>query len=232
MDSVSGAIILAGGLGTRLKSISKDTPKPLMPINDKVFLDYPIHQLKKFNINNIFLSVGFNHNLIVDYFKNTELKYIIEEEPLGTGGAIKKALSQISHFENIVILNGDTFFNIDYDKLVELHLKTRSDITIGSKIIQKPYRYGTMEVENSKVIDFKEKKEIEEGVVNCGIYIINKSILKYFPSEEKFSFEKEILENQIQKLKISTLISDSYFIDIGIPEDYNKAISELPQFLK
>jgi len=89
-----------------------------------------------------------------------------------------------------------------------------------------------MEVENSKVIDFKEKKEIEEGVVNCGIYIINKSILKYFPSEEKFSFEKEILENQIQKLKISTLISDSYFIDIGIPEDYNKAISELPQFLK
>jgi len=232
MDSVSGAIILAGGLGTRLKSISKDTPKPLMPINDKVFLDYPIHQLKKFNINNIFLSVGFNHNLIVDYFKNTELKYIIEEEPLGTGGAIKKALSQISDFENIVILNGDTFFNIDYDKLVELHLKTRSDITIGSKIIQKPYRYGTMEVENSKVIDFKEKKEIEEGVVNCGIYIINKSILKYFPSEEKFSFEKEILENQIQKLKISTLISDSYFIDIGIPEDYNKAISELPQFLK
>jgi len=232
MDSVSGAIILAGGLGTRLKSISKDTPKPLMPINDKVFLDYPIHQLKKFNINNIFLSVGFNHNLIVDYFKNTELKYIIEEEPLGTGGAIKKALSQISDFENIVILNGDTFFNIDYDKLVELHLKTRSDITIGSKIIQKPYRYGTMEIENSKVIDFKEKKEIEEGVVNCGIYIINKSILKYFPSEEKFSFEKEILENQIQKLKISTLISDSYFIDIGIPEDYNKAISELPQFLK
>lgn len=232
MDSVSGAIILAGGLGTRLKSISKDTPKPLMPISDKVFLDYPIHQLKKFNINNIFLSVGFNHNLIVDYFKNTELKYIIEEEPLGTGGAIKKALSQISDFENIVILNGDTFFNIDYDKLVELHLKTRSDITIGSKIIQKPYRYGTMEIENSKVIDFKEKKEIEEGVVNCGIYIINKSILKYFPSEEKFSFEKEILENQIQKLKISTLVSDSYFIDIGIPEDYNKAISELPQFLK
>ncbi len=232
MDSVSGAIILAGGLGTRLKSISKDTPKPLMPISDKVFLDYPIHQLKKFKINNIFLSVGFNHNLIVDYFKNTELKYIIEEEPLGTGGAIKKALSQIPDFENIVILNGDTFFNIDYDKLVELHLKTRSDITIGSKIIQKPYRYGTMEIENSKVIDFKEKKEIEEGVVNCGIYIINKSILKYFPSEEKFSFEKEILENQIQKIKISTLVSDSYFIDIGIPEDYNKAISELPQFLK
>lgn len=118
MDSISGAIILAGGLGTRLKSISNNIPKPLMPINDKVFLDYPIHQLKKFNINNIYLSVGFNYELITDYFKNTDIKYIIEDQPLGTGGAIKKALSQITDFENIIILNGDTYFDVEDRKSV------------------------------------------------------------------------------------------------------------------
>lgn len=232
MDSLSGAIILAGGLGTRLKSISNNTPKPLMPINDKVFLDYPIHQLKKYKINNIYLSVGFNYELITEYFKNTDLKYIIEDEPLGTGGAIKKALSQIPDFENIIILNGDTFFDVDYDKLIDLHLKNQSDITIVSKMVLNPHRYGTMEVDNNKVFKFNEKQEISEGIINCGIYVINKSILKYFPESEKFSFEKEILEAQTCKLNISTLVSDSYFIDIGIPEDYNKSLTELPQFLK
>lgn len=232
MDSISGAIILAGGLGTRLKSISNNIPKPLMPINDKVFLDYPIHQLKKFNINNIYLSVGFNYELITDYFKNTDIKYIIEDQPLGTGGAIKKALSQITDFENIIILNGDTYFDVDYDKLINLHLKTRSDITIASKMVLYPHRYGTMEIVNDKIVNFNEKQEIDEGIINCGIYVINKSLLKYFPKSEKFSFEKEILESQTTKLKIITLVSDSYFIDIGIPEDYNKALTELPQFLK
>ncbi len=223
MDSVKSAIILAGGLGTRLKSVSGDTPKPLMPINDKVFLDFLIDNLKKYNINNIYLSISYNYEIFLNYYKNTNLKYIIEETPMGTGGAIKMALQKINE-NNILILNGDTFFDINYNNLINKHLTNNYDITIATKSMNHPYRYGTIEVKDDNIIQFKEKCEIDVGIINCGIYVVNSRILNIFPSADKFSFEKDVLEKYTNQLKIIQQNSDGYFIDIGIPEDYQKAI--------
>lgn len=231
MDNLENAVILAGGLGTRLKSISKDTPKPLMPIKDKVFLDYPISQISKFNIENIYLAISYNSKFIINHYKDKNLKYLIEEIPLGTGGAIKNALNNINS-ENILFLNGDTLFNINIKEMYQKHLINDADITIASKILDNPHRYGTMDISNNRVVRFNEKKEIDSGVINCGIYIINKRIINKFPESEKFSFENEILENKTDELKLIPYISDDYFIDIGIPEDYYKAVNDLPNLFQ
>lgn len=230
MDNIKDAVILAGGLGTRLKSVSNDTPKPLMPIEDKVFLDYPIKQVKKSNVENIYLAISFNSQFIINHYKNENYKYLIEDTPLGTGGAIKKALNEIQS-QNILFLNGDTIFNINVLEMYQKHILNDADITIASKVLDFPYRYGTMDISNNKIINFNEKKEIDSGLINCGIYIINKRILKHFPTQEKFSFEKEILEKKTIDIKIIPYISDAYFIDIGIPEDYYRAIKELPNII-
>ncbi len=222
MDSLNTAVILAGGLGTRLKSVSGDTPKPLMPINNKVFLDYLIDNLRKHNINDIYLCISYNFEKFTYYYKNNDLKFIIEDNPLGTGGAIKLAFQEVNQ-KNILVLNGDTFFDINFNDFIKNHFKSKADISLATKKMEKPYRYGTVDVNGNRVLKFNEKKEIDKGIINCGIYILNSNINKFFPKEDKFSFEKDILEKHTSELNIVQQLSDGYFIDIGIPEDYVRA---------
>ncbi|HEH4843397.1 TPA: nucleotidyltransferase family protein, partial [Campylobacter jejuni] len=182
------AIILCGGLGTRLKSVIKDIPKPMAPINDKPFLEFIFEYLKKQGIKEVILAVSYKYEVIQEYFKDEflsiKIKYSIEKEPLGTGGAIKEALKFIKN--EAYVLNGDTFFDIDLTKLklngnrICLALKQMNDFD----------RYGTVNVDkHGFVISFEEKVFKKQGLINGGIYLLTKDIFNEFDLEKKFSFE-------------------------------------------
>ncbi len=213
------AIVLAGGLGTRLRSVVQDLPKPMAPINGEPFLAFVLEHLKKQGITEVILSVSYKYELIQEYFKDEfhgmRIRYNIEKELLGTGGAIKDALKLIKN--EVYVLNGDTFFDIDLKKLV---LSNSNKICIALKQIQNFDRYGTVNIDKQGLVtSFEEKVFKKQGLINGGIYLLKKDIFDKFDLEKKFSFE-EFLQENYKSLKIQTQIFDDYFIDIGIPEDY------------
>lgn len=221
------AIVLAGGLGTRLRSVVVDLPKPMAPIGDKPFLEYILKYLQKNGITRAILSVGYKWETIKEYFgdkfENIELVYSVEDEPLGTGGAIKKAMNQVKNSQ-VYIINGDTFFDVD---LKSLDLKDKSKLILSLKHMTDFDRYGCVEKdENNLVTAFTEKGYRESGNINGGIYLASKDIFSEYDLDEKFSFE-EFMQENFKQLKINSAIFDNYFIDIGIPEDYEKAQVDL-----
>ncbi|MBT0818071.1 nucleotidyltransferase family protein [Campylobacter lari] len=214
------AIVLAGGLGTRLKSVVQDLPKPMAPINGKPFLAFVLEYLKKQGIAEVVLSVSYKYELIQEYFKDEfeglRIRYNIEKELLGTGGAIKDALKLIQN--QAYVLNGDTIFDIDLKKLV----LNDSKICIALKQMQNFDRYGTVNVNGQGIVtSFEEKIFKKQGLINGGIYLLEKDIFDKFDLGKKFSFE-EFLQSNCNVLKIQTQIFNDYFIDIGIPEDYRR----------
>ena len=228
------AIVLAGGFGTRLQSVVSDVPKPMAKVKHKPFLEYILYYLKENGITRVILSVGYKHEIIKDYFQSSfsgmEIDYVVEDEPLGTGGAILKAWP-IMNQNHIFVINGDTFFNVDLKYLLSAHLSYQSDLTLSLKPMVSFNRYGCVEIDqNFKVIDFKEKEFTLKGNINGGIYIINKNIFESFKLPKRFSFE-EFMHKNINDLNIYATIFNSYFIDIGIPEDYKKAQNELARYL-
>ncbi len=215
-------IILAGGFGTRLRTVVKDIPKPMAPINGKPFLHYIFQELAFQQIQQVVLSVGHLKEIIQDYFQDKylgiDIQYAIENEPLGTGGGIKHAFNYVEH--DAFVLNGDTYFDIDLIQLKE----ENCDIAIALKPMFEFDRYGTVELDTqNKIIAFNEKKYCTHGLINGGVYYFNKTLFDKIPTAQKFSFEKDILEAHTQQLNIQGKIFDNYFIDIGIPEDYEKA---------
>lgn len=220
------AIVLAGGLGTRLQHVIADIPKPMAEVAGKPFLEFIMLYLAHQGIHHVILAVGHKREVIMDYFGNNflgiKVSYSIEEEPLGTGGAIFKASTLLDKGPAFII-NGDTFFNVNLRALFKFHKKNKSSLTLALKPMQKFERYGTVELQASGIISaFKEKKFVEDGLINGGVYCIEKEIFNK-TSAEKFSFETEILEKGVNSNSIYGLEFDTYFIDIGIPEDYEKA---------
>ena len=213
---------MAGGFGTRLSSVVKDVPKPMAPINDKPFLHYIFKELQHQNIQQVVLSVGHLKEVIQDFFQDKYLgisiQYAVENEPLGTGGGIKNAFSLVD--DDAFVLNGDTYFDIELLKLKN----EQTDISIALKPMFEFDRYGTVELNNeSSIISFNEKKYCAHGLINGVIYYFKKSLFDKIETAKKFSFEKDILEKHLSDLNIQGKVFDNYFIDIGIPEDYEKA---------
>ncbi|MDP4283783.1 MAG: nucleotidyltransferase family protein [Bacteroidota bacterium] len=238
---IKEAIILAGGLGTRLRSVIADKPKCMAPVAGKPFLHYLISHLQKNGIENFIFSVGYMHEMIEEYLiKNyPNLKYTIslEKEPLGTGGAIKFACKKTFQ-NNLLVCNGDTLFKIDCKKLSQFHKRLNADCSLCLKPMNNFSRYGVVELNRDhSVKSFKEKQFYESGFINGGVYALNvsKFFKDHFP--KKFSFEEYYLEKNIVsskniKPKLYGLVQDEYFIDIGIPEDYEKAQKDFLYFSK
>lgn len=225
MGYAKEAIILAGGMGTRLKDVVKDIPKPMAPVNGKPFLYHLLSFLRKQGVNHFVLSVGYKNEIIKEYFGNefegAKLSYAIEETPLGTGGAIKLATTYIDNNEFWVI-NGDTFVDLD---LKAFYNKSTSKF-ISLALLEMNYfdRYGIVEISNSKILSFKEKERTEKGLINSGIYLMSKEFVEMtFPKQSRFSFEKDILEKFVEKIEMGYYKSNATFIDIGIPEDFYKS---------
>lgn len=226
------AIVLAGGFGRRLKSVVSNIPKPMATIKDKPFLLYIIENLNEQNIKKVILSVGYKHKVIKDYFgdkyKEIDIVYSIEDEPLGTGGAIKKAFEMIKA-QHVFILNGDTFFDVDLEQLFVNHLKNQSDLTLALKPMKDFDRYGTVTLLDKKVVCFEEKRYRKQGNINGGVYVANRDLFNKIKMPQKFSFENDFMISHIDSLKLNGYISDKYFIDIGIPQDYEKAQNDFPK---
>ena len=227
------AIILAGGLGTRLKGVISDIPKPMAPVANQPFLKYILDYLKQQGIERIILSVGYKYEVIEDFFGNNyeglELVYSVENEPLGTGGGIRLAVDKLKG-EQAFIINGDTFFDVNLLELEDLAIQKNSNLCLALKPMRSFDRYGSVNLQKSRITSFKEKQFVQEGLINGGIYWFQKSLLEMFKSGQKFSFEQDLMEKQIDSKVISGFISDSYFIDIGIPEDYAQANVDFTSF--
>ncbi len=215
------AIILCGGLGTRLRAVVKDVPKPMAAVGGKPFLEFIFEFLKKQGVKSVVLAVSYKYEVIQEHFKNEflgiKIKYSIEQEPLGTGGAIKEAL-KLCEEEQIFVLNGDSIFEID---LKNLRLNG-AKICLALKKMVDFQRYGAVKVDESgEIAEFKEKSFCKEGLINGGIYLLSKDIFEGFSFLGHFSFE-EFLSTNFKALKARAELFEDYFIDIGIPQDYEK----------
>lgn len=228
------AVVLAGGLGTRLRKVINDVPKVLAPVGGIPFLNILLTDLKKKGINHVVLAVSYLKEKIMDYVatKNFDINidFSIEETPLGTGGAIRKAVSLCKN-EKIFVVNGDTFFDADMAKMMNFHIAHNVNITVAVKKMFNFDRYGTLKFDGDFVVEIKEKMPCDDGYINGGIYCLNRDFIAAFPNE-KFSFEKDVLEKSCYKMDVAAFVSDGYFIDIGVPNDYERANLELLKYGK
>ena len=202
---IKEAIILAGGLGTRLRSAVPDLPKCMAPINGKPFIAFVIDHLQKQGIEKFILSLGYKSEAIIEFiikeYSYKNFQFVIEDEPLGTGGAIKLACSKTTT-ENVIATNGDTLFKVKLDKLFSLHQQQNAECTLSLKPMLNFERYGVVELkENNSILSFKEKQFYEQGLINGGLYALNVQSFLQKDFSEKFSFEKDYLEKYFKKVK-------------------------------
>jgi len=232
---IQEAVILAGGLGTRLKEVVDDVPKVMAPINGRPFLEYVLDYLDRNVYTHVVLSVGYKHEIIMEHFgnqyKSISIDYAIETEPLGTGGGIKKAFEKINGYRALV-LNGDTMFRIDIDKIVGFHFAHSSKFTVVLRELEYTERYGTVVTDtNQRITGFQEKGEqTGSGLINGGVYLIDKKFFKENEFPEKFSIEIDCFEKLYSRYPFFGVVCKQYFLDIGIPEDYKKAQNEFREF--
>jgi D-glycero-alpha-D-manno-heptose 1-phosphate guanylyltransferase len=225
------AIILAGGLGTRLRDTIPDLPKCMAPVDGRPFLFYVINYLRSQGIEKFIFALGYKHEIIETYlsnqFKTLAYQCVIEEEPLGTGGAIQLACTKATE-KNVVVANGDTIFRADLHSPALFHNRQMAECTLLLKPMQHFDRYGVVELDDDMLVsNFSEKKPYKEGNINAGLYLLHtgKFLDEEFP--DKFSFEKDYLEKMYTTRRIYGQVQDGYFIDIGIPEDFQRAQKEL-----
>ncbi len=228
---ITEAIILAGGLGTRLRSVVTDVPKCMAPVNGIPFIAFIIDDLKNQGIKRFIFSLGYKSESIISFveelYTGLDKIYVTEKEQLGTGGAVKEACKKVKG-ENVLVLNGDTLFSIDIKKLTDFQLQNNADCTIALKPMSNFSRYGSVEINNKHAVTaFNEKQFCVKGLINGGVYVLNikRFLQKQLPAI--FSFEKEYLEKNIPVNNIYGISFNNYFIDIGIPEDYERAQEEL-----
>lgn len=234
---IKEAIILAGGFGTRLQSVVADRPKPMALVCGKSFLHYIFQYLKHYKIQKVILSVGHKAEIIQEYFgdkyDNITIDYAIEKEPMGTGGGIRMAMEKCNDKE-VLVLNGDSFFNIDLIAFYNFYINQQSDVSLAVRHIEDASRYGTIQLNDFKKINlFTEKTgRAMSGIISAGIYIINRKLyLNHTPINKNFSIEKEFFEPNVNVYHLHAYLSEGYFIDIGIPEDYAKAQEDFREFM-
>lgn len=219
-------IILAGGLGTRLSGVVSDVPKCMAPVAGVPFLEHILTYLENQFVDHVIFSLGYKSEVVVDYLRQKaftfKTSWVLEPEPLGTGGGIRRALAK-SKEPVVFVLNGDTMFDVDL-RAMQHAFSDDYKAMLALKPMRDFERYGSVQLNDSNEITaFNEKQFQKEGLINGGIYLINKqkAVLDSFP--DKFSFEKEFLEPESSAHGLQGFVSEGYFIDIGIPEDYYKA---------
>ena len=220
-------IILAGGLGTRLRSTVPDLPKCMAGVAGKPFVDWIIAYLRDQGIERFVFSLGYMHEVIESHiyerYPEMHVRFAVETEPLGTGGGIRLACQQAAD-QNALIVNGDTLFKADLSELGVFHKQQAADCTLALKPMFQFDRYGAVTTDDQhRITVFREKQWHEQGNINGGIYVLNRVKFLQEDLPLKFSFEKDYLEAMYPDRRIFGLVQDAYFIDIGIPEDYNKA---------
>ena len=229
------AIVLAGGLGTRLKSKLSGVPKPMAPVAGRPFLEFLLSQLKRAGCTRAVLSVGHLHEVIKDHFgasfRGMRLDYVIEEAPLGTGGAIRKALGTAEE-DSVLVLNGDTYLDANYAEMMRFHLEQGAGISMAVTRQPNIARYGGVLVKENRIVGFEEKGRSGSGLINAGAYVLPTAMQWPAALPEKFSLEVDFLAPEIGRLTPAAYEVDGFFLDIGVPEDLDRAQIELAGFFQ
>ena len=223
------AVILAGGLGTRLHPYTKTLPKPMLPLDGKPILEYEIEWIKKNGIKEIVLCVSYLRKKIEDYFYNGEkfgvkIEYAISSKPLATAGQLKTAEKFIDN--TFVCLYGDSIYNFSLKNMIKHHTKTKSDITMSLYDYKFNLKYGVIDTKNSgQVTSWNEKPEFS-AKINIGCYVMEPEVLQLIPKNKPYGMDNVIRKVLTKKKKVSSVISKKGFIDIGDKETYEKTNEE------
>lgn len=228
------AIVLAGGFGTRLRERVPDLPKPMAPVAGRPFLEYVLDRLVAGGVSEIILSVGYRADVIMGHFgnayRNATVSYAVESEPLGTGGAIFHAVKGQGE-EAVLVLNGDTFLDVDYSELIRWYDQSPVQVAMVLRDVPDAARYGSVLVSGEQVSSFVEKGKAGSGLINAGVYFIKPDVFNAFSLSGKFELEADLLQRHCRTLMPRAFISDAFFIDIGVPDDYDRAQHGLPTLL-
>lgn len=228
-------IILAGGLGTRLRAVVPDLPKPMAPIRGRPFLEHQMDFCISQGATRFILSVGYKKEIIEAHFgaryKNCEIDYAREETPLGTGGGLLLALAQ-AQSASVIVVNGDTFFDVSFTQLAARHQAAKAVATLALRRIAHNDRYGEVVLNSSdEITQFTSEPSGETGLINGGVYLLDRAALlalTWRPGD-KVGLEQEIFPALLKSdHKMAGLVSDGVFIDIGVPQDYERAAAILP----
>lgn len=220
------AILLAGGLGTRLRSVVSDRPKPMALIEGRPFMEYVTRELVRSGITDIIFAVGYKGSMVEEHFGDGEqfgfhASYAYEETLLGTAGAIKNAGRFVTE-DRFFALNADTFYQIDYSRLTRLLDSQELDMALVLREVPDVSRYGRAVLDGDGILTaFNEKtEEAGKGTINGGIYLMKRELLERIP-EGKVSLENDMIPQWLKEnLRLGGFVNDGYFIDIGIPEAY------------
>ncbi len=222
------ALLLVGGMGTRLRPVLSSKPKPLAPIGDTPFLELLVLQLRSQGIRRLVMCTGFQTQQIEEALGDGRkwdvmIEYSKESSPLGTAGAIKHAEHLISDASDFLVMNGDSFLELDFHQLIGFHRDRGGWASIAVRRVADAARYGTVEVDaQSRVVRFSEKLGLQKpGLVNGGIYVFKREVLQHIP-EDPASLEKDVLPRLIEPGTFA-MEQSAMFIDIGTPEDYARA---------
>lgn len=224
------AVVLAGGFGTRLKGCIDNIPKPLAPISGRPFLFYLLDYLYANGIHRVIISTGYLAEKVEEAiggsYRGMTVEYSVEDTPLGTGGGIKKALKKCTE-DDVVVCNGDSFFDVDLFEMKKFHFNSGCPVTLAAKFIKNAHRSGLLELKNGRLLGFTENGIAPSGFINGGVYFIKRRLLEEI-SEDTFSFEKTVLAGGYD---IGVYESDGYFIDIGVPDAYKLAEEKREQLI-
>lgn len=218
-------VVLAGGLGTRLRQIIPDMPKPLAPVAGKPFLDILLNSLVRKGCAGFVLSVGHMAQMIMNRygkcFEGVPVRYTLEEKPLGTGGGLRLALDTCDTMMPIVV-NGDTFTDVDISAFQAYCALTSQPALVGAWL-DDASRYGHLRVADGKIVGFVEKGQPGPGLISVGCYCLPRSALEAFPEGHAFSLEQDYFAHIVARSPLGLFVTDGLFIDIGVPEDYARA---------
>jgi D-glycero-alpha-D-manno-heptose 1-phosphate guanylyltransferase len=227
------AIVLAGGLGTRLASRLDGIPKPMAPVGGRPFLEIVLGRLRGAGCSRVILSVGHLSHVIQDCFgqsfEEMRIDYAVESSPLGTGGAIRAALGRAAE-ETVLVLNGDTFLEVEYGAMLRFHAAQGVELTMAVSQQADVSRYGGVVLKGDRVASFEEKGRSGPGWINAGVYAVQRDLVWPEGLGERFSLETDYLARQVGGLGFAAYRAEGIFLDIGIPEDLDRAETLLVGF--
>ncbi len=237
MSAMLPCLILAGGLGTRLRPVLGEAmPKALASVDGEPFLAWMLRWLSQQGVTDVVLSLGHGRSQIKHQFASVcfgmTLTCVEEDEPLGTGGAIVHALKALDA-PDMVVMNGDTISTLDLRALAAFYEAARPDLAIAATLVPDASRYGTLDFDrvSQRLTAFREKRP-GQGFINAGTYVVNASRMMGFDLPRKFSFEQDFLGRQVETLDIRVFPEVTEFIDIGIPSDYARAQTVVPNMME
>jgi len=219
------AIILAGGLGTRLKPFTEVIPKPLLPIGEKAVLEIQIEYLEEYGFNEIYLATNYKSRYIKNFFGDgsqygVKLKISKEEKPLGTVGPLSLIKEELD--KPFLVMNGDILTRLNFSKMYEFALEKEAKLTIGVKKILTPFRFGNIESDGDYVTRIEEKPDIETNVL-AGVYIMKPEIFEYIPDGKPYGMDQLIKKMLSENDPIAGYKIAEYWLDIGVIDDYKNA---------